>query len=268
MLMADSRDLALIDLRDIRVAYRLTRFVETDQLPSDATVADQTWAKVNKDGSPDRRFANNFRIPVAGYGGLTIQTDNGINEEYQFSNAEKAEAFAEAFADYQTKLRMLGDRAPEDARKALPEKTDKPPAASEPAKVPEFTQKAGAFLQVAQAASLAHMGRLVEEFHNLFVADIKSFDGGRSMKDIGRFVNYVAGVPGQLQAFLARVPDASNPKMKEVTGTFVKSVRDMGHGVAVQLRTGIEKLDAEQLAAPETVQALKTVREAEAVLRK
>jgi len=229
LMMADSREMALIDLRDVKLDYRQVRFVETDPVPSDAVVVDQTWAKVNKDGSPDKRFKGNYRIPIAGYGGVTIRTDNGVNEEYQFSSAEKAQKFAEAFIDYQTKLRMLGDKASFDTKRELPASASEPPAPSEPVRTTGFSRKAGALLQVAQAASLAHLGKVMEEFQGLLVADVKSFDGSHSMQDIERFMNYVAALPGQLQMFLDRVPETRVPKMGQVTATFVKSVRDLAH---------------------------------------
>ena len=139
LMMAGAGDIALIDLRDIRLAYRQVRFVETESIPPDAVVVDQTWAKVNKDGSPDKRFANNYRIPIAGYGGMTLRTDGGINEEYQFSNAEKAQRFAEVFTDYQNKLRVLGSKATTLAKSgpALPAAETGPDKAA-----PDFTRKA------------------------------------------------------------------------------------------------------------------------------
>ncbi len=72
---------------------------------------DHTWKKCNKDGSPDRRFANNYQIPIAGYGEITFSSRNGLHEQYMFSSAGKAQRFAEALAEYQSCVRALGPGA-------------------------------------------------------------------------------------------------------------------------------------------------------------
>ena len=50
---------ALIDIRDLQIDVEGVRFHETEGVPSDAEVVGYTWAKTNKDGSPDRRFKEN-----------------------------------------------------------------------------------------------------------------------------------------------------------------------------------------------------------------
>ena len=118
--MQSEGDLALIDLREVRVTYSQLRFIEDESVPPDAVVVDYTWAKCNKDGSPDRRFANNYQIPVACYGKLTLESPSGLREEYQCSNAETAERLVKTLADYQDKLRLFGDRAPNKPSPTLP----------------------------------------------------------------------------------------------------------------------------------------------------
>jgi Protein of unknown function (DUF4236) len=92
---------ALIDLREIRLEFEAARFIEEEGVPSDSQVVDQAWAKANKDGSPDLRFNNNYAIPVCIYGRILFTTLSGIEEEYQFSNAEAAGNFTRAFEAYQ-----------------------------------------------------------------------------------------------------------------------------------------------------------------------
>lgn len=97
-------DFALIKLTGVRLEYSPVRFQERDLVPADSSVIGETWHKVNKDGSPDRRFANNFRIPVVQYGSLSFLSAAGLREEYMFSNAGKAARFREAFAKHQATL--------------------------------------------------------------------------------------------------------------------------------------------------------------------
>jgi hypothetical protein len=96
--------IALVDQRDIAFEFSGQRFVEDDTVPSDARVVDQTWLKVNKNGTPDKRFAGNRQIPVCLYGKMTFSTPTGLNEEYQFSDPLKAQAFADAMNAYRIAL--------------------------------------------------------------------------------------------------------------------------------------------------------------------
>lgn len=92
---------ALTDHREIRMAFSAEEFPETETVPTDAENIGSTWYRANKDGSPDRRFRDNFEIPLCRYGVLRIEGPAGLNEKFAFSNASKAEAFARAFGDYQ-----------------------------------------------------------------------------------------------------------------------------------------------------------------------
>jgi len=95
---------ALIDLREIDLAFNGLQFVEDETVPPDSQVIGRTWAKVNKDGSPDLRFKMNYQIPICHYGRMVFTTAAGIEEEYQFSNANLANNFAVAFGNYQQAL--------------------------------------------------------------------------------------------------------------------------------------------------------------------
>ncbi|MGB6152978.1 MAG: DUF4236 domain-containing protein, partial [Pricia sp.] len=75
------------------------------KIPKDSKVIDRTWAKVNKNGTPDKRFKGNYQIPVVKYGEIQLSTDTGLNEEYEFSNYEFSEDFAKAFIDYQNLIK-------------------------------------------------------------------------------------------------------------------------------------------------------------------
>lgn len=94
----------LIDLKDLHINFASQRFTEEDRVPSDTNIVDKTWARVNKDGQPDRRFAHNYEIPVVRYGMINISSDDGLNETYAFSNHDHAAAFAAAFKMYKKML--------------------------------------------------------------------------------------------------------------------------------------------------------------------
>ena len=75
----------------------LVGFQEMESIPSDAKVIGQTWAKANKDGSADRRFANNHQTPILAYVSLALKSEKGLWEEFHVSNPERLVRFLNAF---------------------------------------------------------------------------------------------------------------------------------------------------------------------------
>jgi len=94
---ASKQAFALIESRDVSVRFVPTRFTEEAQVPSDSAVIGHTWAKCNKDGSPDRRFANNYQIPLVQYGSLLFTTNDGLDVRYLCSHPQSAQAFVTAW---------------------------------------------------------------------------------------------------------------------------------------------------------------------------
>jgi hypothetical protein len=86
LLYSSADAFALVDVSEVEFEASITPFIEEETVPADTRIIGQTWKKVNKDGSPDRRFANNYQIPVVEYGSLTIASQSGLNEEYMLSN--------------------------------------------------------------------------------------------------------------------------------------------------------------------------------------
>jgi hypothetical protein len=107
VMFSSQKKFALVGLNEIKLSHSSVRFVETGSVPSDTKVIDRTWAKVNKNGSPDRRFKGNYEIPVVEYGEISLRTETGLYEEYQFSNYEYSEQFATAFLDFQNTVKSL-----------------------------------------------------------------------------------------------------------------------------------------------------------------
>lgn len=98
---------AIIGLNELRLTFTPVRFIETGNVPADSKIIDRTWAKVNKNGTPDKRFKDNYEIPIVSYGNIALKTSTGLNEEYEFSNYEFAEDFADAFLSYQNTIKAL-----------------------------------------------------------------------------------------------------------------------------------------------------------------
>jgi hypothetical protein len=108
MMRDGSGDFALIEYRELEANFSQSRFIEEDEVPSDTEVVGQTWKKANKDGSPDRRFKDNYAIPIVRYGETVFRSSTGLFEAYQFSDFGKASTFHQALANHQRALEALG----------------------------------------------------------------------------------------------------------------------------------------------------------------
>lgn len=91
---------SVLDFHDIKLTKVLVQFTEIEKVPSDSKIVGQTWTKSNKDGSRDRRFANNHQIPIALYGQLILKSETGLWEEYLFSVPERLERFVKSWSAF------------------------------------------------------------------------------------------------------------------------------------------------------------------------
>ncbi len=104
VMYTNETDFAIIGIDELNFNYTFTRFTETSTVPKDSKIIDQTWAKVNKNGTRDKRFSNNYQIPIVKYGHVRLTTQTGLQEEYEFSNYESTELFGRAFKDFQNEF--------------------------------------------------------------------------------------------------------------------------------------------------------------------
>jgi hypothetical protein len=96
---------ALVDAREVTITSSAAPFIEEEGVPADSEIVSQTWKKANKDGSPDKRFANNYQIPIVRYGRLRLESKTGMQEEYMISNFASSERVAAEWAGFQKALR-------------------------------------------------------------------------------------------------------------------------------------------------------------------
>lgn len=105
VMYTNENNFAIIGIDEINFHQSYVRFTETGTVPRDSKVIAKTWAKVNKNGTPDKRFKANYQIPIVRYGKIQLTTQTGVNEDYQFSNYELTEEFGRAFKEYQAEFR-------------------------------------------------------------------------------------------------------------------------------------------------------------------
>lgn len=97
ILFKDYKKFSIHDLQNVEVSARASSFQEEQGVPKDSEVVGHTYKYTNKNGQPDKRFNNNYEIPVVRYGDFRLRSDSGINERYQFSDFNKFIEFAKAF---------------------------------------------------------------------------------------------------------------------------------------------------------------------------
>ncbi len=103
---------ALTDLLAVTLEAGEVRLPERETLPPDAAVVDHTWERVNRDGSPDRRYANNTRIPFVAYGCLRLVMGANHRRTFLVSNQMAAASFVKSFNQFQTSLRATSPGSP------------------------------------------------------------------------------------------------------------------------------------------------------------
>ncbi|MGD9753339.1 MAG: hypothetical protein AB7W59_20285 [Acidimicrobiia bacterium] len=89
------------EVANLAASFNAHRFIEEGAVPSDSTVVDTTWQKVNRDGSPDRRFKAHRQLPVALYGEVALwhvgAPDGAMPiTTWQLSNLQRADQRAQA----------------------------------------------------------------------------------------------------------------------------------------------------------------------------
>ena len=82
---------------EIALEYQTLSFHESDDVPSDAQVTGYIWQYVNKDGSPDRRFRDNYQLSICEYGSITLHLGSDLTLLLHVSSAPIAKQFVEAF---------------------------------------------------------------------------------------------------------------------------------------------------------------------------
>jgi hypothetical protein len=90
----DHTGVAFIDYTDVSPSTETVRFIE-ESSPHDAVVVDRTWLHPNKDGGPDKRFAENRQLPVCLYGDLELRSPSGLLAFLQTSRHDVPSHFAQ-----------------------------------------------------------------------------------------------------------------------------------------------------------------------------
>jgi hypothetical protein len=94
----DDKGVGFVDYKDVSVSDNTTQFIEEGP-PADATVVGRTWKYPNKNGGPDKRFKNNYEIPICLYGQLKIQSKSGLFLYLMTSRHDSSSKFSQEFSN-------------------------------------------------------------------------------------------------------------------------------------------------------------------------
>lgn len=96
LLVVESNKVGAVAYDSLSIRAQDSSFVEEGTVPRDTEILWYTWKHPNKSGGPDRRFANNYQIPVCKYESIYLTSANGLNELLQVSRSGVTEPFAQA----------------------------------------------------------------------------------------------------------------------------------------------------------------------------
>ena len=86
LIIARKTKAGAISYSDMKISVETTTFAESHRVHRDTVVLGYTWKYVNKNGSRDRRYSNNYQLPICQYGRIKITSLQGLNVELQCSN--------------------------------------------------------------------------------------------------------------------------------------------------------------------------------------
>ena len=86
ILIFGKKQFGALDYKDVNIDISAFGFLEGKAVPSDSEIVKTVWAYANKDGSPDKRYANNKQYPIAKYGKVVLTSDSGLNVHILCSN--------------------------------------------------------------------------------------------------------------------------------------------------------------------------------------
>jgi hypothetical protein len=93
ILIIAGNSVAALRYDEVEIVCRRTKFIEDRSPPTDSQVVGESWLYVNKDGSPDRRFGNNRKLPICLYAELDLKSGSGLNERIHCSRLDSSEKF-------------------------------------------------------------------------------------------------------------------------------------------------------------------------------
>ena len=98
--VTEGKKIGTVNYKDLIIEYGKMHMAMPTDPPNDSKIVDNVWQYANKDGTPDKRHADNKQIPVYEVGQINFKSETGLNESLQFSNPLAVESFVKALQEY------------------------------------------------------------------------------------------------------------------------------------------------------------------------
>lgn len=99
-LMRAGKNWSRISYGDLAISHLQTRYIEGLPPPHDGIVVGQTWRYTNVNGTPDRRFNNNFLLPVMLYSEIRLTSATGFDWAMHISQQGPTARWAAILANH------------------------------------------------------------------------------------------------------------------------------------------------------------------------
>ena len=96
VLIEHGKSFGAVGYAGLELHWQDSYFIEEGNVPADALVIGQTWKHPNKSGGPDRRFRDNYQIPICRYEAFHLRSSSGLNELLEFSKTGVVAPFIDA----------------------------------------------------------------------------------------------------------------------------------------------------------------------------
>lgn len=93
IILARDNVIKSLSYKSLKLTSEDVLYAETDEVPKDTMISHYTWRFPNKDGSPDRRYNNNYKIPNCEYSKIKIDNNKGLNINIMCSSRSKSRDF-------------------------------------------------------------------------------------------------------------------------------------------------------------------------------
>jgi hypothetical protein len=96
VLVFENSGVGAVSYAQVELKVTGARYIQRETPPRDAKIVDHTWEYVNKDGSPDKRFKENRKLPIALFEQHHFASKTGLNEIVILSRLGPGKDFVEA----------------------------------------------------------------------------------------------------------------------------------------------------------------------------
>ncbi len=100
ILVEKGKKVSAIHYQDLVLSSNYAEFMEAGAPPADARIMRYTWHYINKNGTPDLRYRNNYQVPVTEATYLNLIGNRWLKLSLQASNRKNAEYFLDCLRSF------------------------------------------------------------------------------------------------------------------------------------------------------------------------